>query len=57
VIYFEEVFVKERLSKYIAKLSTGADKAPGRPRSLGGVRTCAVLKFVMTSFGQDFVFS
>jgi hypothetical protein len=55
VIYFKEVFVKEKLSKYIANLSTGADKAPGEPRSLGRVRTYEVLKFVMTSFGQDSV--
>jgi hypothetical protein len=35
VIYFKEVFVEEKLSKYIANLSIGADKAPGRPRSVG----------------------
>jgi hypothetical protein len=35
VIYFKEVFVEEKLSKYIANLSTGADKATGRRRSMG----------------------
>ena len=35
MIYFKEVFVEGKLSKYIANLSTGADKAPGRPRSVG----------------------
>jgi len=35
VIYFIEVFVKEKLSKYIVNLSIGAGKVPGRPRSVG----------------------
>jgi len=34
VIYFKEVFVEEKLSKYIANLSTGAGKAPGRLRNV-----------------------
>ena len=51
MIYFKEVFVEEKLSKYIANLSSGTDKAPQR----GGARTYEVLKFVMTSFVQVFL--
>ena len=35
MIYFKGVFIEEKLSKYIANLSVGADKAPGRPRIVG----------------------
>ena len=35
MIYFKEVSVEEKLSKYIVNLSIGALKAQGRPRSVG----------------------